>query len=426
MSECASAFCSLLRRLGSSDALRCAEEGMRFNDETADLYLPFQNGMGPAYNETVSACVLAKPDAETILDLCSGLGEPACSLARAFPRARVMCSDASAAMVERTMKLAQKKGLRLDGTVMEINDLSPIESSSQDVVTCNFGLMYTVDHAKVLSEVMRVLKPNGFFIGCVWHSFSLVPLVTVTMGEVIQKLNPTPQPLPPPGEPRIAKDPPPLNVRLGPPIDPLALADAGALDGKLKAAGFVPMEGHNTLGTLKIDLGQAFGKKTWKVGCTPVLATIRTMHEEQQKIPKKKKRVDIQKIAKAAFDKVRYMAVTCCHLLLHAVTCSTRPTPTSTRCVTCCYILLPTVTCSTRPTPLSTWCVHASVRPCVCVREGVAWRCACVGWVVTRCQGGGRCASGLRTMLRAGAWSPRNWQGWAQRAAASGSERQRV
>ena len=47
-------------------------------------------------------------------------------------------------------------------------------------MTANFGLMYTVDHAKVLREVLRVLKPGGYFVGTVWQSYTLVPLVTAT------------------------------------------------------------------------------------------------------------------------------------------------------------------------------------------------------------------------------------------------------
>lgn len=276
---------------------------MRFNIETAELYQPFKDGMAPAYLETVRAARMAKPDAECILDLCSGLGEPACSLAKAFPQATVTCSDASPAMVEKAMQYAAKQRIRLDGCVMEMEDLSQVEASSQDIVTANFGLMYTTDPSKVLREVLRVLKPGGFLIGTVWQKFALVPLVTATMAEVIQSLQAQPQQLPPPGTADF-KEPTPLNVRLGPPIDPMALADANMLDLKLAGAGFVPMEGHNSLGRLKIDLGQAFGKKTWKVGCTPVLGTLSTMREEETKKAKKKK-VDVFKLAKAAFDKAR-------------------------------------------------------------------------------------------------------------------------
>mmetsp|Transcript_60674 Transcript_60674/g.160549 ORF Transcript_60674/g.160549 Transcript_60674/m.160549 type:complete len:331 (-) Transcript_60674:128-1120(-) len=276
---------------------------MRLTDETAELYQPFKDALTPAYNAIVASALMANPDAERILDLCCGLGEPACSLARAYPASTVTCSDISAAMVERAMTSAAKQAVRLDGVVMEMDNLAPIESSSQDIVTISFGLMYTTDHSRVLREVLRVLKPGGMLIATVWSTFSLVPLVTAAMAEVIQTIQAANAPAAPSTTKlRDAVEPIPPNVRLGPPIDPLSLADSKATDVLLASVGFMPMMGHNASGEMKVDLGQAFGRKTWKFGCTPVYGTLCAMQEEENR-KEKKRQQDVFKHAKTSFDK---------------------------------------------------------------------------------------------------------------------------
>ena len=226
------------------------------DDEANDLYLPFRDSMGPAYREMIATAVRAKPDARNILDICSRLGEPACSLALAFPEANVRCCDASPAMVEKTLQRAAAQRVRLQACTMEMDELLQVESGSQDVVVAACGLMYTVDHAKVLREVQRVLKPGGLFIGTVWQqAYPLADLVVTTMGMVIQRIEQA-------SAPQQRKDPdaeaPKLPVvRLAAPIDPLALADADALDALLMATGYVLGDHrHNTRGELEIDLGQ--------------------------------------------------------------------------------------------------------------------------------------------------------------------------
>ena len=70
-----------------------------FGVKVSDLYKPYNDGMGPAIDETVSAIKTLCPTARAILDLGSGHGEPGCTIAAAFPDASVICSDLAPSML---------------------------------------------------------------------------------------------------------------------------------------------------------------------------------------------------------------------------------------------------------------------------------------------------------------------------------------
>ncbi|KAK3250061.1 hypothetical protein CYMTET_40561 [Cymbomonas tetramitiformis] len=212
-----------------------------FGSNIADLYLPFDRGMGTAIDSTVSAVRKLSPDAASILDLGSGPGEPACTLAAAFPSASVICSDVAQAMVDLAEKRAKSEGLRnLSTMLLDLADLNAVPSASQDVITANFAIISTPSLESALREIQRVLKPGGFLVGTVWQTFSVPELAKDVMTELL-------------GQP-----PPP------PPIDPMRLADAALLDAEFSKADLHFMEGHNTLGDIVFDLGLVSGDSTWK------------------------------------------------------------------------------------------------------------------------------------------------------------------
>jgi len=215
-----------------------------FGSRLADLYLPFDNGMGNGVHQaTVRAVQNLAPDAASILDLGSGPGEPGCSLAAAFPNAAVICSDVAPAMVDLAAARAKGKGLRnVSVMALDLTDLSAVSSASQDVVTANFVIMSTANLAAALKEVQRVLRPGGCFVGAIWQTFS-VPLVA---NEVMTELL---------GEP-----PPP------PAVDPMrpTITDPALLDAEFASAGLQATDGHNALGEITFNLGAMAGGEAWK------------------------------------------------------------------------------------------------------------------------------------------------------------------
>ena len=214
-----------------------------FGSPIACLYEPLDRGMAQPIGDTLSSVKQLSPQAANILDLGSGPGEPGCTLAAAFPSATVICSDVAQAMADIASARAKSKGLENVATmVLDLADLSAIPSSSQDVATANFAIMTTANLADALREVERVLRPGGFFIGTVWHSFSVPLLASQVMTELLHN------PLEPPA------------------VDPMrpTMTEPALLDAAFAAAGLSAVEGHNTLGEITFDLGPVLGPSAWK------------------------------------------------------------------------------------------------------------------------------------------------------------------
>jgi ubiquinone/menaquinone biosynthesis C-methylase UbiE len=88
------------------------------------------------------------------LDAGCGTGEFAALIAAP----EVVCVDASPAAVE----AARSRGLRAE--VAELERL-PFEDAQFDVVTCNWVLYHLPDVDAGLAEIVRVLRPEGRFVG---------------------------------------------------------------------------------------------------------------------------------------------------------------------------------------------------------------------------------------------------------------------
>lgn len=214
-----------------------------FGSPIADLYLPFDQGMSRAIEDTVRAVRTLCPDASSILDIGSGPGEPGCSVAAAFPSATVICSDVAQTMVDKAAARAKSKGLdNVTAMVLDLADLSAIPSASIDVITANFAIMSTASLSSALREASRVLKPGGFFVGTVWQVFSVPVLANDVVTELIGQ----------PPEP--------------PAVDPMrpTVTDPALLDAEFSAVGLAASEGHNSLSEISFDVGPVAGASAWK------------------------------------------------------------------------------------------------------------------------------------------------------------------
>lgn len=153
----------------------------------------------------------------TLLDLASGVGQPALAAARKVTR--VIATDIAADMLAGLDRRARAAGItNLELRELDMHDLRGIADASVDAVTLAFALMFSPDPAKVLREVHRVLKPGSHFALCVWDEPAKNPFFTTMLGAVGQALQ---LPAPPPGAP-----------------GPFALSAAGHLEQLLRDAGF--------------------------------------------------------------------------------------------------------------------------------------------------------------------------------------------
>ncbi|KII70674.1 2-methoxy-6-polyprenyl-1,4-benzoquinol methylase, mitochondrial [Thelohanellus kitauei] len=146
---------------------------------------------------------------QSVLDLAAGTGDIAFRVAdkmaidwkqrgeqkpfRIDHKGRIVASDINADMLEVAKKRAQTLGIQGFEWLVADSSKLPLDSNTFDAVTISFGLRNCPEPEKVLTEALRVLKPNGRFM-CLEFSkpknkyiskygiyFNVIPI----MGEVI-------------------------------------------------------------------------------------------------------------------------------------------------------------------------------------------------------------------------------------------------
>jgi SAM-dependent methyltransferase len=158
---------------------------------------------------------LGLPAGSRILDVATGPGEPAATIAEALPEVSVVATDVSPDMVQKAQTLVEDKSLtNLVVELADAEDLSQFDSESFDAVTCCYGYMFPEDKAKALEETRRVLKPGGMLVATIWTDLTMLKISRDVMAQVL------------------GTEPPP------PPLNPMSLAEEGLFDTLLKDAGF--------------------------------------------------------------------------------------------------------------------------------------------------------------------------------------------
>ncbi len=106
---------------------------------------------------------------DRVLDLASGAGEPALSIARKIgPQGHVTASDIAPRMLEGLRRRAGDEGIiNMDFRLLDMQQL-PFADESFDAVTCRFGIMFPPATDRVLAESRRVLRPGGRAVWLVW------------------------------------------------------------------------------------------------------------------------------------------------------------------------------------------------------------------------------------------------------------------
>ncbi len=109
-----------------------------------------------------TAKAVAKSQPETILDLATGTADLAIALAKYNPQAHIIGVDFSEKMLAIGKEKVKKQGLE-NQIDLQLGDAAalPFEDQSFDAVTVAFGVRNFEDLQQSLSEICRVLKPNG-------------------------------------------------------------------------------------------------------------------------------------------------------------------------------------------------------------------------------------------------------------------------
>jgi ubiquinone/menaquinone biosynthesis C-methylase UbiE len=154
---------------------------------------------------------------QAVLDIATGLGEPALTAAdRVGPEGRVVGVDIAAGMVD----VARRRAGNRDNVEFLVADLESIDlpPKSFDVVLSRWGLMFAVDHVAAFRMVTRLLVPRGVLAASMWSEPQRAPMMSTGYAVLAQWLD---MPPPPPGLP-----------------GPFSMSDPGQLTEELTEAGF--------------------------------------------------------------------------------------------------------------------------------------------------------------------------------------------
>jgi len=181
--------------------------------EKFDIWLPYIKPAGDKLLEALNAQA-----GDKILDVASGTGEPALTLARQLGDAvEVIGVDAAEGMINVAKSKVAKEHLNnIQFFTMPAEKLE-YEDNQFDKILCRFGVMLFSDPQAGVEEMYRVLKPKGLFALAIWAEAEKMP----TMLWAYQVL----------------KDKIPEDIH--PPLAKItSLGEQGVIDVLLKNAGF--------------------------------------------------------------------------------------------------------------------------------------------------------------------------------------------
>ena len=158
-------------------------------NDSAEAYLGLLTRFEPFRAEVVER--LAARPGERVLDLGTGPGEPAMTLAaQVGSRGHVTGVDLSEKMIEIARKVANSRRLRnVDFQVMDCSSLT-LADASFHAATCCFGFQIFTDPEKAARETYRVLKPGGRVSVCVWSTGDKVPFLHAIIEPMLEHAEP--------------------------------------------------------------------------------------------------------------------------------------------------------------------------------------------------------------------------------------------
>lgn len=213
------------------DAARFKAERKRNWDAGADGWRRWSTAYAVVSRGATAAilkAVAVRPGMQ-VLDVASGSGEPALTLAEAVgPTGKVTATDLSPEMLVVAAENAAVRGR--NNLIFQEADAEnlPFLPDSFDRVTCSFGIMFCPDPARALGEICRVLRPGGKAAFVAWGPPAENPQFTSTIGILRQYISPSPASSSVPTPPGVPT--------------PYTYALPGTLSTALSAAGFVGIE----------------------------------------------------------------------------------------------------------------------------------------------------------------------------------------
>ena len=176
---------------------------------------------------------------QLVLDLATGIGEPAITAARIVgPTGRVVAIDQAPQMLTIARERAASLGLQnIDFVEMDAEALE-FPAYVFHGILCRWGLMFLPNLATALRRMRGLMTADGRLATAVWGPPATVPLITVAMNTVRQQLQAPP---PPPGVP-----------------GPFSLADVPVFEQALSKAGFTGIRSERLTVTFEWTSAEAY------------------------------------------------------------------------------------------------------------------------------------------------------------------------
>lgn len=174
----------------------------------------FERGAGAVSRAMIDSAALQPGD--HVLDVATGLGEPALSIAALVgPNGHVTGID----IAEEMIALARRRQGSVSNVTFTAADAGQFAADTRyQVVTSRFGLMFLPERQACLLRIRDAMTPAGRLVFSTWSTPDQVPMISLAVGFFVRELD---LPPPPPGRP-----------------GPFCMADEQAVRAELEAAGF--------------------------------------------------------------------------------------------------------------------------------------------------------------------------------------------
>jgi ubiquinone/menaquinone biosynthesis C-methylase UbiE len=131
----------------------------------------------------------------TVLDVATGQGEPALSIAAAVgPAGKVYGIDPVPGMVTASQREAERAGVKNAAFETAGAEKLPFPADTFDAVVCRFGVPFFASPVDGIREMLRVLKPERMMALAVWHFVDRNPFHYELARVVDRYIAPTPVP----------------------------------------------------------------------------------------------------------------------------------------------------------------------------------------------------------------------------------------
>jgi SAM-dependent methyltransferase len=240
-------------------------------NESAAAYVDLMRNLEP-FRVEVLAQLRPRPG-EHILDMGTGPGEPAMSIARDVGKqGRVTGIDLSERMIEIARQVGRARGLdNVDFKVMDCSKLDFLDATFDAAISC-FGFQIFTNPEKAAAQALRVLKPSGRVFATVWSTGDKVPFLDVIVAPMLEHAEPD------------ATGYLPTPYETGGPGEMVAF---------LEAAGFVDGQEHRVTHRMRFDDEDAYLRSVLKA--TPIGHSLSEEPPEVQEEVLRKTRENLRK-----------------------------------------------------------------------------------------------------------------------------------